>query len=131
MQARDTNCKYLSLSTLMFIADCINKVFFFALHYVYTSSATHKHTLHDNSSLYFFLLSLPFMDLRRQSFTADAMSFAYHIGDLINYFKQQPLLSHFQPSSSSSIVRSSSVSTKDLCWPRKICLLLNGKTAVI
>jgi hypothetical protein len=38
----------------------------------------------------FFVLSLPpFMDLRRQSFTADAMSFAYHIGDLRNYFKQQ------------------------------------------
>lgn len=42
----------------------------------------------------FFVLSLPFMDLRRQSFTAaDAMSFAYHIGDLRNYFKQQLLLS--------------------------------------
>lgn len=80
----------LQMLLLMFIADCMNKVFFFA----YTSSsATHKHTLHDNSSLcIIFLLSLPFMDLRRQSFTADAMSFAYHISDLINYFKQLPSL---------------------------------------
>lgn len=77
----------------MFIADCINKVLFFALHIICSI------LMHDNSSLYNFFSSYLLWTCVRQSFTADAMSFAYHIGDLMNYFKQQLLGLLLSPSS--------------------------------
>lgn len=119
----------LSLSTLMFIADCINKVSFFLLPCIMcTHHLQHINTLCMIIHHYIFFTQFAFYGLASTIIYSRCNVFR------LSYRRSYKL---FQAANSSFsfpaifFVRSSSVSTKDLCWLKICLLLLNGKTAVI